>query len=808
MPCLNAELFKIKVDQLKEALSEVQGHICSFYFRPKAEALFTSSWQKTLHLARLLELEGTLSIVRETGQELSLTALTQPKSDTYYPYQYIDKEMEICVDSSKKTSFGGSMADIFPVARTLLTKSLQSKVIPPLKSEWWTIYDTSTDLTSQSSAVAKKNELLSYLQVHPGFSFQLRVFGSDLFIQILPTCKLSYEKSIWDLITAGWTIDRILDQFPYVHINSLGTQKQVEILSKTVSEPIDEAPYFGRTFSDFALAMFQTQDIDREAFLIKVASSRSGEISCYPSSWAYPSLTFASISNIDETYHSELTGKLRTQGRKRMTEAQMWAKKFSQLEIEGHVVEIEPIPAALLYDPETLGPSRFPRVSFEIGRIFEPPSMTMLRDGITTEIVQGVETYQANVNDLLSHPELKPLDVPGKLNVIVFVYTTLFNGWEKLKKALTSPQTGYRGFTDTFGVELNLSEEVVSDFLSQEFADRIDTLPPQSYHCAIVVIPRHMETPETTRRIYTEVKTRIMSRGIPVQVITDDERVTLGRNSTLEGKSRSTYTLFGISLNILAKAGGVLTAIGDSIASNLVPNSSTIGYDVARVIPRNILGVKTIPLTAPLVIFDNRGAYVTHQNAYKLKDEVSLFEQYGDEIFDKIPSDITTLIIHKDGFFTNRELSSLNTCATKRGVEAIPISIRTSSIPRIVNPNYLGSELGLKAGTVLPLGANDFLMMTTPFRNWDPERLGWPNPILITLHGSFDTLKKLQLLYHIFSLTKMQTGSQRATRLPVSTHFANMVSRFLRKVGDPNPEYLRYFVQTGSSGKNLPRWFL
>lgn len=807
-PYLNAELFKIKNDQLKEALSKIQGHICSFYFPPKAEMLFTSDWKRTLHLSKLLELEGTNSIIREIGQKLCLTTFTQPKSDTYYPFKHTDSEMAISLTSAEKTKFEGSLLDIFPVARAFLTKSLLSKVVSPLMSEGWTIYDASINLTSQFSATDKKNEILSPLNVHPGFSFQFRIFGSDLFIQILPACRLRYQKSVWDLLAAGRPADKILEQFPYVHIYSQGTQKQIEILSKTVSEPISEPPYFGRTYSEFAETMLRAEDIDPEAVLLRAASSRSGEVNYYPSSWAYPSFTFSSISYADEEYHSQLIGKLRTQGRKRIAEAQTWAKRFSQLEIQEQIVEIEPIPIALPYDPETLEPSKFTKTSFEIGRIFEPPSVTMLRYGTPAEIVQGVGTYQANVNALLSHEELKPLDVPNKLKLIVFVHAKLSNGWEKLKQALICGQKGYRGFTDTFGVELNLSEEVVRDFFSQEFADKIDSLPPQSYDCAIVIIPRYLETPEATSRIYTEVKTRIMTRGIPVQVITNDDRVTQGKNNTLEGKSRSTFALFGISLNILAKAGGVLAAIGESVASNLIPNSLTIGYDVARVIPKDIQGVKTVPLTAPLVIFDNRGAYVTHQKVYKLKDEVSLFEQYGDEIFEGIPSDITTVIVHKDGLFTDREQVSLKACAKKYSIEAIPISIRTSDVPRVVNPNYLESELGLVAGTVLPLCADNFLMMTTPFHNWDPDRLGWPNPILVTLHDSSDTLRKLQLLYHIFSLTKMQTGSQRATRLPVSTHFANMVSRFLRKVGDPNPEYLKYFVHTGSTGKNLPRWFL
>jgi len=809
-PYLNAELFKVNAKQLSDALSQVQGYICSPYFPIKAEALFFTDRQKLWHLARLLELEGTHAVVHGTSNEAKLIALAKPKSDTYHPYGIADSEMSIYLQHSEPIKLENPIGDGFPIARSLLTKAIQSKVTRPLKCDGWTVYDESTDLTSHLNEQNRKVKLLQYLQVHTGFSFQFRTFGGELLVQILPRSTMSYKKSVWELLNEGWTNERIIEQFPYVKIIGRGSQKLIGVLSLTVSDSISEVPYFGRSFVDFATAMYPNKEIeDRDTLLVKVASSSSGEIDYFPSSWAYPSLTFSSIAYINENYYSELIGILKTQGRKRIAQAQEWATKFSSLEILGQKVEINPIPTKLAYDPFTLEPSKFSSIkSLDVGYIFEAPSVTMIRDDTPTEIVPGVESYQATVNDLLSHKELKPLDVPNKIHVIVFVDASLSSGWKSLKEALTKQRVGYRGFKQIFGVELDMEEEIVNDFLSIEFANRVNALPEQGYDCTIIVIPRYLGTPEETRRIYNEVKTMIMARGIPVQVIADDPRVTFGRSNTLEGKSKSTRTLFGISINVLAKVGTILTAIAESIANTLIPDSLTIGYNVARVIPRNMIGVKTIPLAAPLVIFDNRGAYISHQDVYTLRNEVSLFEQYGDEVFKKIPKGISTLIIHKDGFFTQEELSSLDNLSRKYGIETMPISIRTSSVPRVSNPRYLGSELGLKAGTVLPLSESDFLMMTTPFSAWNPERLGWPNPILITLHGSYDVQKKLQLLYHIFALTKMQTGSQRAVRLPISIHFANMIGRFLRRVGDPTPTYLKYFVQAREGGKYLPRWFL
>ncbi len=162
--------------------------------------------------------------------------------------------------------------------------------------------------------------------------------------------------------------------------------------------------------------------------------------------------------------------------------------------------------------------------------------------------------------------------------------------------------------------------------------------------------------------------------------------------------------------------------------------------------------------------------------------------------------------MHKDGYLNNIELQSLQDRAKEFSINVIPISIRTTEVPRVFNPRYFASEIGLTAGTTLPLSSKDFIMITTPTGRWDAEKLGWPNPLLITFHDNQPDIT-MKALYQIYALTKMQTASQRAIRDPISIHFSNMITKFLRKVGDPTPTYLQYFVNS-SSGKYLPRWFL
>jgi len=801
---LHVELFEINKKQLMDACSSIQAFVYDPYFPPKANALFATDREKLWHLVRLLELEGTEATVCTCDNAIRILSFSKPKSDMYSPFFIDDSSYAIFMYASAGTKIISERD--YEIIRTLVTKAVRSKLDKHLKCEGNLAYDTSINLAEKLIQKDGEGSLVKPIRVHLGFSFMLRMFGSRIFLQILPKSRISYSQTIEDMLNHGHSREALLANFPYVHIDNTGSMKMLEITDKSVSDVLDEEPFKGRSFEQFAEKFYPDLPILAGASLIRVASSR---ITYYPTNWAHPSLTFIGIRNLDEQFYSELTGLLKTQSEKRPQAAVQAASQISQLSIHGKNVELTPLPLTIYYDPNRLLHSKFSSLkSLSNGFIFESPSITLLRYGNPTEIFPGIEGYQGTTNDLMSHPELKPLDVPTKIRLVVFVRPDLMGGWTELRNSLLEGRGGYRGFEQTFGSELIVEKEIVTDFSLRDLLPKVRALPERGYHCALNVIPRYMETTEKTKQIYADAKTAIMARGIPVQVVADDPRRTLNRDNTLRGKANDPRVLFGLGINLLAKMGTVLCALSDSVTTGLVPNSMILGYNIGRIIPSNTTGLKTIPLSAPLVIFDNKGAYISHQDVYTLRNEISLFEQYGDKIFENLPRNISTLIVHKDGYFYPSELESLEHKAKDFGLEIIPVSVRTNEIPRVSNPQYFGPGIGLKAGTVLPLSDNDFLMVTTPTTRWEPEKLGWPNPILITFHGNQDSQLKVKTLYHMYALTKMQTGSQRAIRAPISIHFSNMITEFLRKVGDPTPTYLKYFVEKNPQGKYLPRWFL
>lgn len=803
------ELFEVNGGQLGTALSGLEAYSCEVSFSPRASSLFPTASDRAFHVARLIEETGVRAVVRDPEDNPNVVALGKIQQRTLQAYHLPGPDYAVNVETSDQVPFDDILGTSFQIVRHLLNKSLRSKVKPPIVAETSLAYDTSVDLAGKIKPQYSAQRLLQPIRVHPGFHYSFRPYRSKLYAQILPQSRIIYSKSLWDLIQSGEAASTVVENFPFFKIAGAWTRRIVELTNMNIDAPIPDEPFNNRSFREFAAQNYSAQRLEgHDIPLIRVVSSNGP--SYFPSSWAYPSVTYTGISFLNDGFYSKLVSTLKTQGKNRPIAAKGWIGKLSPLKIGETEIELSNVPRTIEVEETRHDLSDIDRIAIgDIGLQFPSPSISLMRNGEEVEVFPGMMGYQATVNDLMKHPESKPLDVPRDLNLVVFIDSKLQPGWVKVRESLVKGKGDYRGFFQTFGVNVHFEEKEVEDFFSQDFKNQVAALPELGFDCALIIIPRYMSTSDETKRIYVETKTQIMDKGIPVQVFTDDQKITFSRNSTLDGKAENAYTLFGMAINILAKVGTVLTALSKSATSKLVPDSMILGYNIARISPSEPSSAKTIPLAAPLVIFDNKGAYISHQDVYRLKSEISLFEEHGETIMKFIPSDISNLVIHKDGYFTKSELDIIRTVGKTHGVRTLPISIRTGSVPRVFNPGFFGTDVGLKAGTVLPLSDSDFLIVTTPIRQWDPERLGWPNPIHVTLHEPIaDPILKTKLLYHIYALTKMQTGSQRAVRTPVSIHFSNMILKFIRKVGEPTPTYLRHFVKRRENGKYLARWFV
>jgi hypothetical protein len=822
----NLELFQIDKKRLVEISNQLLLRKYRAYIPRPALDLFRDDADCLWHLTEVLRAKEIVSTVVEQGSKNYLVTIGDHGLDCLSPYFMKDRDYKITLNDEGSLKLDLSTDHDFTTFRRLVTRQLKIDVKEPLTLSGLDIVDKSDKIIDSPSGNTSALRLLSHCCVYRAASLRFRKYGETYFLQIVPRAKIELDTQLNCLISEGIvdkdTFSRLVSS---VRLPNDRSTKILKVLEKKASDKITESTIFeGRSFIEFADDNYPFLGLkNRDSIMVGVSAESGPALFSLESLSA--SLTFYTLKLLDEEFLSNLGSLLKFESAKRLDRAVNWIMKIAPMKI-GQIdlqIDVNPFEMMVLNKPfETDLSDLDPQVP---GGIFKSPPISFRTSSVKSdgkhneiEIPSGyLNKYQATVNDLRRNPELKPLDVPEKPKVIAFVQKDLKNGWNALSKALFNgiEQQGYRGFQKTFGTEPVLRTRYIKNFLSKEFDLIVSKLKLRQYQCAVVVIPRFLGTPEETRRIYTEPKVKIMEKGIPVQVITDDPRVTEGSNNTLLGKSVHPYTCFGIALNILVKLGAVITALAPSFSDNLLPKSVVIGYNVIRVPLKDEEMLKslystrrTIPLSAPLVIFDSRGAKVSHHWVYRLRDETSLFEgDSGKDILSHISSDVENIVIHKDGPFFPVELENIVKLFGRKKV--FPISIIRNEVPRIFNPKHKGAGFELDAGSFIALSKSDYVMTTTPIFNWRPERNGWPCPILVRFHGKDienDPLTQRKLLFQIYALTKMQIGSQRATRVPISIHYSNMIERFIRKVGEPTTPYLRFFV-TSPDQRFISKWY-
>lgn len=820
----NLELFRIEKQQLGDVNNSLSLTKYAAFIPRSAISIFKDDTSCLWHLTELLRAKGIVSTVIESGPGKCLAVMGEHNLTSLRPYFMRDEDYEVSLNCEGPLELDLSLESDFTTFRRIIVNHLKTNAKPPLYFSGLDIADKSERIIEAPSGTTSVLKFMKHCCVYRGAALRFRKYGGSFFLQIIPQAKIELDMEMDKLVSDG-TLDKetIVQCVSNVRLPTGRSVPLLSLLSRKASDKITENKIFeGRSFLEFAKDNYPFLHLKNPESIMAGVGIETGPATFSLESLT-ASLTFPTLNWLDEEFFSRLIRILKLESAKRLDRAVSWIHKITPIEIGQAKLKIDTNPTqvyALRKDFETDLSNLDPLVPG--GTFKRPPiSLKMLNEKgeyVEREISSGyLNKYKGTVNDLFLNPELKPLEVPARPRILVLAQKDLRRGWLALLKSLKQGvgQPGYRGFLQTFGVSPIFITKYVQDFFSREFDDIVSETREKEYDCAVVVIPRFLQKLSDTRRIYTETKTKIMQKGIPVQVIADDPRITENRNNTLIGKSMNAYTCFGISLNILVKMGAIVAALAPSFSDNLLANSVIIGYDVIRVpkteeLSKSVYSLRrTIPLAAPLVMFDNRGAKISHHWIYRLENETSLFEgESGKEILSQISADTDNVVIHKDGPFFPSELDAIEKLFD--GKKVFPISIIRNEVPRIFNPRYCGAGFELKDGTFLELSENEYAMSTTPIAGWTPERLGWPCPILIRFHGKQvmnDPLTKRKLLFQIYALTKMQVGSQRATRVPISIHYSNMIARFIRKVGDPTPAYLRFFVRSLPDQRFVPKWY-
>lgn len=475
---------------------------------------------------------------------------------------------------------------------------------------------------------------------------------------------------------------------------------------------------------------------------------------------------------------------------------------------------------------EVLKPSQIYQKPDLPGFIFASPwvSFRNKRTGRIVHVNRDVTEHLGATVDLMAHEELGCVDSPRNIKVKIVSDESMYADACNLIDALVSGFDRYRGFEQIFESKLIYDEIVsVEELLTQ--TDIYSDVSPENYDCVVVFGPRRLPGgTEKSRRVYSIPETEALNRGVPVQFVADEPTPNKKYDKSLRTKSNNPYALFGIGLNILSKIGAKTMVLSPNTTTHFFPDSVVIGYNIARIFehlakdvsqeesPKELIKSST-PLVAPTVMMSRDGAEIVLQDVYQIPDEVSLFKEgRAERMIDALSGKFSNFIIHKDGRFYPDELRDIRKIQqSDRSI--FPVSIISGFSPRLFSSlaswNYIP-----KTGTVTKLSPKDFLIATPlTTTRYNPQRRGWPNPILVTIHEEalgteLSSVQKMQMLYQIWALTRVHPGSQLPTRRPMSVHYSNLMATFLRKAGDAQPQYFKKFGNKSNRHGYIPKIFL
>lgn len=827
----STELFPLHEDTLKE-IDEKTYHQYKAHFSDSVLKHLESLDRAYFHAANLFKIKYGYSSVLKLNA-FSLVSVADIANPLLYLFnRRKEDKYKIKVNrTGQKVRLSFFDEPHFEPLRNMLYQSIHDSLSRlGFESSAYSYYSKSEDLTedfplSKNSTLRK---IQRFFHVFPGFSIKLRVFHREPFLQIQPRCVVNFEKDLHSLYKENlFSLDEIVKTFPQVLL-PLGRTARLQTFWRTkASEPINDKVFDGETFLQFAKHMYPNLAFkEKDANLVVVVPRGNRSVPWYFSSeLVTPSLGFESIAQMDRDFHSRITSKMKVYSAKRKDLLAEYVHEINgKIAFDDITIRLSEMLSheSLMLELE---PQKFTRSEIPAFFWFPRPWARFL--DVETRKPKDVSRKTGHLGapgDLLTEPRnVCCLDVPKEINVKLLIDRKLETGALNLMYSFLEGYGGYKGFRDVFGVDFRFSSIVVDDFLSD--LPIYSEMTPESNDCVLIFGPRTIKgDPVKTKGIYTFSETQILNRGVPVQFVSDDPSPNPRYDRSLESKSTNPDVLFGIGLNILGKIGANILTLAPNTTNYFLPNSVVIGYNIARIFerlekdifqdkaPRSLVR-HSVPLAAPIVILSSHGANIIQQYAYEVEDEASLFSgEHGRRIISDISDEPENIVIHKDGEFYPKEILDLKNLQ-QNGVRIIPVSIVSGSVPRLFSSlakiHFLPPE-----GTVLMLSPVHFLISTTlTGGGYIPEHRGWPNPILVEFHErplsqKLSVQEKLQLLYQIWSLTRVHVHSQLPLRKPISVHYSNSIAKFLRKAGDRKPLYFKKFKGRKNRFGYSPRIFL
>ncbi len=285
----------------------------------------------------------------------------------------------------------------------------------------------------------------------------------------------------------------------------------------------------------------------------------------------------------------------------------------------------------------------------------------------------------------------------------------------------------------------------------------VNQLAEQNPDIVLAIIPREYGSgdDEGDWTTYDDFKYYALNKRLQSQVI---QPSTIGNE----------WAVNNIMLGILAKTGNIPFVLANPITyADLI-----VGLDVSRRRKKNNTGSINTAAIAKIYLTDGQFLHYNIRDATVEGETIPRNVLQG--IFPVETFQGKRVIIHRDGNLQESEETDLLAWGKEISAEFYFVEVIKSGSPRIYDQQ---GKKTLKApkGSIFKLSDTEALLVSSEF----PDTLeATPQPVRVRVHPPF-TLE--QGLHSVLSLTLLHYGSVRPPRLPVTTFYADKISKMASK---------------------------
>lgn len=289
----------------------------------------------------------------------------------------------------------------------------------------------------------------------------------------------------------------------------------------------------------------------------------------------------------------------------------------------------------------------------------------------------------------------------------------------------------------------------------------------------LAVIPDSSDDPDNP---YSPFKRVLAELQLPSQMMTLDSVKAINDFDNIENvyEYKGLYYIHNISLGILGKVGGIPWVIDNPQS----PVDCYVGLDVGN-------PIKGIRYPSCSIVFDRDGTLINYYRPKIPQTGEIIVTDILQEIFDKVllsyyekhNSYPKKIMIHRDGF-ARESLDWYKNYFREHNIEFDIVEIRKHGAIKFgeIDKDFIYNP---KPGTYITDGQVAYLISSEirPLKGDSKTKIGFGSPVPLQIERVYGSTDLHEIVKQVYYLSELHIGSTKSTRLPITTGYADKISK-------------------------------